>query len=220
VPRNQDAATDREPAGSPPGAKDPGGPDRPRARVRPLRRRAFSALGIAVLVALLAVAVSPGCGTTHPRRDPTGEPFPDVAGESLRGEAVALPAALRGAPALLLVGYEQSSQFDIDRWLLGLSDAGVDVAVREVPTLPGLAPRAFSGWIDSGMRSGIPEEDWGAVVTVYADASRIAEFTGNEEGLPARVLLLDAEGRVAFFHDRGYSVATLARLREVLAKLR
>jgi hypothetical protein len=180
-------------------------------------RRVLAGVGAAALGAL-SLAVS-SCRSTFPRRDPTGEPFPAVAGESLRGEQVELPAAFRGKPVVLLVGYMQSTQFDIDRWLLGLSEAGVDVAVRGVPTLPGLAPRMFSGWIDSGMRRGIPQEDWGAVVTVYADAARIAEFTGNDEGLPGRVLLLDADGRVAFFHDAGFSVSALGRLRAALKRV-
>ena len=47
------------------------------------------------------------------------------------------------------------------------------VAVREVPTIPGWAPRLFSGAIDGGMRNGIPDEDWGAVVTVYGDGGQV-----------------------------------------------
>jgi hypothetical protein len=145
--------------------------------------------------------------------------FPSVVGTALDGRVVALPEEFRGRPVLLLVGYLQNTQFDLDRWLLGLSEAEVDVDVREVPTIPGLLPGAFSGFIDGGMRRGIPREDWGSVVTVYGDADAIASFTGNEDGLPGRILLLDREGRVAFFHDRGYSAGTLRRLREALARL-
>lgn len=180
-------------------------------------RKAITFACAAVAGALALAAAS--CRSSWEHRDPTGEVFPSVVGESLQGERIEIPEAFRGRPVVLLVGYLQESQFDIDRWLLGLSEARVDVAVREVPTLPGLAPRVFAGWIDSGMRRGIPEEDWGAVVTVYGDGPEIAAFTGNREGLPGRVLLLDGEGRVAFFHDRGYSVGALGRLREALAGL-
>lgn len=171
------------------------------------------------LPVLAAAALLAGCSSTWERRDPTGEVFPSVVGTSLDGREVALPEEFRGRPVVLLVGYKQNTQFDLDRWLLGLSEAGVDVDVREIPTLPGLLPGAFSGFIDGGMRRGIPREDWGAVITVYGDADAIAAFTGNDDGLPGRILLLDPEGRVAFFHDRGYSVGTLRRLREALAAL-
>lgn len=186
--------------------------------MRSRTKRVMTGIGAVVLgAAALAVA---SCRSTYPRRDPSNEPFPSAVGESLRGERVELPGAFRGAPVVLIVGYLQESQFDIDRWLLGLAESGVTVAVREVPTIPGLVPGVFAGFIDSGMRRGIPEEDWGSVVTVYADAARIAEFTGNADGLAGRVLLLDADGRVAFFHDRGYSVSALGRLRETIARLR
>ena len=165
---------------------------------------------------MLLVAATVGCGSTHPRRDPTGDRFPSVLGTSLAGEDYRIPEAFGGEPVLLIVGYEQDTQFDIDRWLLGLTQAGIRVRTYELPTIPGLAPRMFSGVIDDGMRSGIPSEDWGGVVTVYGDGDEIARFTGNENKLPGRVLLLDESGRVIFFHDRGYSVGTLQRLRAAL----
>ncbi len=173
-----------------------------------------------VVALLLIVGASFGCSSTQPRRDPTGEVFPSVVGTSLDGEEVSIPSAFAGAPVVLLVGYKQDSQFDLDRWLLGLTEAKVDVALYEIPTIPGLAPRIFSGMIDGGMRKGIPSEDWGSVITVYGDGSDIVEFTGNETPMPGRILLLDATGRVVFFHDRGYSVGSLNRLREALAGLK
>lgn len=169
---------------------------------------------------LLTVAIaSVACGTTYARRDPTGEPFPTVNGTSLAGDAVQLPATGAGAPMLLLVGYEQEAQFDLDRWLLGLDAAGWRVRSFEVPTLPGLFPRLLAGTIDGGMRRGIPAEDWASIVTVYGDAATIAAFTGNDDGLTGRVLLLDATGKVVFFHDRGFSVGSLQRLQQALAAL-
>ena len=161
-----------------------------------------------------------GCSTKYPRRDPTGERFPSVEGRTLAEQPVRLPDDVLGAPALLFVGYKQSTQFDIDRWALALRAAKVDVRAYEIPTLPGLGARLASGSIDTGMRSGIPREDWGVVVTLYEDAAPVARFTGNENGLPARVLLVNARGHVVFFHDQGYSLAALGRLEQALADLR
>ena len=161
---------------------------------------------------LTAAGFVGGCSSPIPRRDPTGEVFPSVRGESLEGAKIAIPEDFAGEPVVLIVGYKQNSQFDIDRWLLGLVQAEVDVAIREVPTIAGLVPGMIGGWIDSGMRRGIPKEDWGAVVTVYRDAKKIQRFTGTKDGLPGRVLLLDGEGKVIFYHDRGYSVGSLQTL--------
>ena len=111
-----------------------------------------------------------------------------------------------------MIDYKQNAQFDIDRWLLGLDQLGWDTRTFEVPTLPGMLPRMFGNFIDSGMRSGIPQEDWAAVVTVYKEADKLAAFTGNEGSRNGRILLLDGAGKVVFYHDRGYSVGSLKKL--------
>ena len=160
----------------------------------------------------LTLLATSSCSTTWPRRDPSGEILPTVTGTSLADEPVTLPDFGGGEPLLLLVGYVQAAQFDLDRWLLGLDQLGWKTRTLEVPTLPGMLPRMFRGFIDGGMRRGIPEEDWAAVVTVYGEAHKLAEFTGNEGTNNGRILLLDGDGRVVFYHDRGYSVASLNKL--------
>jgi hypothetical protein len=177
----------------------------------------FATRGVLVgTVAGLLVALQLGaCKSTVPNSDPTGRPFPSVVGRSLEGEEVRLPEACEGGPAVLLLGYVQKAQFDADRWLYGLLQADLGTAVYEVPTIPGLFPRALAGTIDSGMRSGIPSEDWGSVVTVYGSAAEeLVAFTGNENPRNIRVLLLDAEGRVIWFHDRGFSAGVLIDLEQ------
>ncbi len=172
--------------------------------------------GTALACGLLLAGALAGCARAVPNRDPVGESFPPVAGRALDGTAWQLPGDLRGGPAILLVGYEQDAQFDIDRWLIGLDMYRVRTPVLEVPTIEGLVPGLFAGSIDAGMRSGIPEDIWTAVVTVYDDAGRIRAFTGTERPNAARVLLLDAAGTVVFFHDEGFSVPALRRLLEQL----
>jgi hypothetical protein len=168
---------------------------------------------------LFVVSVIFACQTTYPPRNPTGEAFPSITGTSLEGREIALPESLAGEPVLLLIGFEQETQFDLDRWALGLWQSGATLRVLEIPTIPGLVPRLLSDRIDRGMRSGIPDEDWGSVVTVYRDADTLARFTGNENPLPGRVLLLDEAGRVVFFHDEGYSTGALVRLLEAADRL-
>lgn len=167
----------------------------------------------------LATTLLLGCSRTVERVAPIGETFPTVQAERLSGEALEIPEDLSGEPALLLVGYVQDSQFDIDRWLLGLAQAGTQVQVLEVPTIRGWVPRVISGTIDSGMRRGIPEEDWRSVATVYGDAGTIIDFLGNEEPLSARAVLLDAEGRVVWAHDDGYSASALIELDDLIRSM-
>ncbi len=167
-----------------------------------------------VTTLLMAGLLLMGCSTpTTPARDPIGQKFPSVLGESLDGTEWRIPEDLAGGPAVLLVGYVQQAQFDIDRWLLGISQAETPVPFLELPTIQGLAPRMFKGRIDDGMRSGIPQEDWRGVVTLWSgDSRRVAEAIGNETPANGRVVLLDAGGRIAWFQDRGYSANLMLEL--------
>ena len=154
-----------------------------------------------------------GCATVYDNKDILSQSFPEVIGESLEEEIVQLPDHFSGAHTILLLGYEQNAQFDIDRWLLGLTDGQAQAKVYEIPTVVGMLPGMISGRIDNGMRSGIPSELWTSVITVYGrDAERLARFTGNEKPLNARVILLDPGGKVVYFHDRGYGIPYLKEL--------
>lgn len=158
-----------------------------------------------------------GCRSPLPNRDPLGQRLPELHGQALDRRALRLPEDLLGRPAILLVGYEQEAQFDADRWLFGLLQAETPARVLELPTIPGRIVGAFAKSIDSGMRSGIPHEDWGTVVTLYGDAAaRLARFTGTENGRNMRVLALDPAGHVRWFHDRGFSAGKLLELDRIV----
>ena len=153
------------------------------------------------------------CGATHANRQPVGETMPTVSGNDLEGKRRTFPDEIDNGPAILLVGYKQNAQFDIDRWMLGLDQLGVNAPVYELPTIVGMWPGMFASRIDDGMRRGIPDGLWSAVVTLYDDdAERLAKFLGNERPNNARVLLVRPDGGIAFFHDGGYSVPHLRAL--------
>lgn len=183
-------------------------------------RRRIILFGITVVVGGTIASLT-SCSTSIPNRDPTGSTFPIVRGESLEGQTVELPAAVSGSPAILMVGYLQQTQFDLDRWTLGFGQAGTTIRVVEVPAIVGWFPSTFlRGTIDDGMRDGIPSEDWGAVVTLYGeDAERIQALTGNENGRNGRILLLDDRGEIRWFWDQGYSSKRLLELLEMAGKL-
>ena len=179
-------------------------------------RRRIILFGITVTVGA-AIASLTSCSTSVPNRDPTGSTFPIVRGESLQRQTVELPTAVSGSPAILMVGYLQQTQFDLDRWTLGFGQAEAKIRVVEVPAIVGWFPSTFlRGTIDDGMRAGIPSEDWGAVVTLYGeDAERIQALTGNENGANGRILLLDGHGEIRWFWDQGYSSKRLLELLDV-----
>lgn len=173
-----------------------------------------------MILSLFVLFAVSGCGaSTYENRDTVGTVFPSVEGESLEEKRYQLPEDFAGKPVLFMVGYVQRTQFDLDRWLLGLVQLKTPVTFVEVPTIKGLMPGLFADWIDSAMRKGIPQEDWGGVITVYGDASKIVEWTGNVHPENGRICLLDETGKVIWFHDRGYSAAKVSELDKLVRSL-
>jgi len=165
---------------------------------------------------LLLVIFLTGCSSTYPNKNPVDQIFPSVTGNTLSDMEVNMPQEFLGQKTLLLIGYRQNAQFDIDRWLIGLDMTQTKVNVFEIPAIQGFFPGLFSNQIDEGMRRGIPDELWSIVITVYKDGDTIQQFTGNEKPNNARVVLLDEAGKVIHFYDRGFSVSALNGVREKL----
>jgi hypothetical protein len=169
-----------------------------------------------VLVSLSFVACSSTVGAPPNIKNSV---FPRVQGESLSKKVVTLPDTYLGKPTLLLIGYQQKTQFDIDRWILGALQSDIKAEIVEVPTIAGMMPQMVQGFINNGMRSGIPQNDWASVVTVYEDAPKIIAALGNERPQSAYVVLLDKDGRMVWTSNIGYSASQVLELKKIVEGL-
>jgi hypothetical protein len=93
------------------------------------------------------------------------------------------------------------------------------VEIVEVPTIAGMMPQMVQGFINNGMRSGIPQNDWASVVTVYEDAPKIIQLLGNERPQSAYAVLLDRSGVVVWSSNIGYSASQILTLKQTVQKL-
>lgn len=172
------------------------------------------------IVTCFFIFLTAGCTTQYANQTLTGQQFPSVSGESLEQNLVNIPEDFNGKTTLLLIGYKQNSQFDIDRWLIGLDMTNTEVDVYEIPTIQGLFPRMFSTVIDNGMRAGIPKSLWKGVITVYKDGEKVQKYTGNKNPNNARVVLLNEQGIVMYMYDNGFSVEALNQVRSLLSDIK
>lgn len=170
-------------------------------------------------LALLIIVLSGCVSYNYPSQVVLQQKLIQASGETLEGSPVTVPDDLAGEPALLIFGYVHKSQFDIDRWLIGLDMTKADIAIYELPALKNPFAGWFSDRIDDAMREGIPREIWRDVITIYDDGDKVQRYTGNISPKNARIVLIDAHGRVVHFYDRGFSVNALNELNSSISRL-
>jgi hypothetical protein len=167
-----------------------------------------------LLFSVLCLVITACSSTVSTPANVAQSKFPTVRGEDLNKQAILLPDHYRGKDTLLLVGYTQKTQFDIDRWILGVLQADIKVEIVEVPTIAGMMPQMVQGFINDGMRKGIPTSDWASVVTVYEDAPKIIAALGNERPQSAYAVLLNREGTIVWTSNAGYSASQVLDLKK------
>lgn len=167
-----------------------------------------------LIIMLFSLFLS-ACSSVYENQKLLGKTFPTVSGESLAGQPFTIPEDFNNPLTLLLIGYKQNAQFDIDRWFIGLDMTETTLPIYELPTILGMFPRMISPMIDNGMRKGIPEPLWKAVITIYKDGEQVQRFTGNKNPNNARVVLINQSGKILYFYDQGFSVQALNNLRAV-----
>ena len=174
-----------------------------------------------IKVTLIAFALSALCMITVETRggDIVGKRLPSVKGTALSGQEIQFPEDLAGVPTLLLVAYRRGTQSDVDKWMAFVQEREPKLAFFEVPAIAGIIWRPMSGWIDNGMRGGVAKEKWSRVVTLYADAGTLRDFLGDYGGYTTHAVLVDREGKVAWFHAGGFSEKAAASLQEAIKKL-
>jgi len=164
---------------------------------------------------LMAMLIS-ACSNPYQNQALQGKVMPNLVGQTLEKQVVDIPAVFESPLTLLLIGYKQDTQFDIDRWLIGLDMTETKIDSYEIPAIQGMFPRMFKTQINNGMRAGIPKALWKGVITLYQDGQTMQQFTGNENANNARIMLINQQAEILYFYDRGFSVQALNELRTTL----
>lgn len=125
--------------------------------------------------------------------------FPALKVRDLEGVEHVIPHGLTGGPHVIVVAFHQWQQILVDRWVPGLhalAERHPGLEVWEVPSIS-TGYRLFRGYIDGGMRAGIPDPDTRRhTLTAYTDLRELASELEIESLDTIRVFLVDCEGTV------------------------
>jgi hypothetical protein len=172
-------------------------------------------LGLALVVGVAAGQALRAAGGPGPGVASAAPVFPQVEGTTLEGRKVQLPRDFDGALNVVLVAFKREQQADVDTWMrtaLDLEGDAPRLRVYELPVL-GRGYRLLRGFIDGGMRSGIPDAAARArTVTLYIDKTPFKASLGIRTEDRIVVLLVTPAGEVVWRADGAMTAAAAQQL--------
>lgn len=142
--------------------------------------------------------------------------FPKITAENLNKEEVTLPDDYNGNPLLVLIAYKQKQQLNVNTWLDRMDEiesAIPGVQIIETPTISSGKWGWMAGFIDGGMRSGIPDPEARArTITLYTDVSLFNQALMIENTDTIYGVLLDKHGEVIDMVEGDYTPEKLESL--------
>ena len=152
----------------------------------------------------------------------TTRTFPNVQGSNLSGRDYNLPADFEGHTNLLLIAFKREQQADVDTWMpfaASLRRGNESLRYYELPVL-GRGYRILRGFIDGGMRSGIPDlEARARTITLYIDKDQFRQALGIQSEDAIQVVLVSPKGEVLWHAEGRFTQARATELQARLASL-
>lgn len=130
--------------------------------------------------------------------------FPRIEAKTLSGKKIVFPDAAKGNYAFMLIAFKRQTQGEVDSWLdpfikeFGNRDS---VTFYEIPMISNNW-KWMSGWIDAGMRAGVPGSKHDHVATYYGPLKKYFDYFQVDDPGTVYVYLLDKKGNI-IFHTSG-----------------
>jgi len=171
----------------------------------------------ALFLALISVLVVAAART----ETPDAASFPTLGGTNLEKQDIALPTELPGKANLIIFGFVQDHQEDINTWIPRCEELEREVAgfrFFEVPFLAGQY-RLIRFWIDGGMRRGIPDRAARErTITVYGGRSAAMRQLGITDLGKIYAFLIRPSGEVLWRSEGRWSQEKDTALRAALKR--
>ncbi len=146
--------------------------------------------------------------------------MPKTESESLAGQQMVLPDALKGHAAVAIVGFSKSSQTRVKEWdTQARKQLGAAFDVYQVAVLED-APRFVRGMITHAMKGSTPADRQDHFLIVVKGEPELKKAAAFSESDDAYVLLLDSAGDIRWRTHGAVSDAALRALQEQVEKLK
>jgi hypothetical protein len=148
--------------------------------------------------------------------------FPPVEGKDLNDRSISLPGDFAGPASLVFVAFERSQQEEVDSWkpfVQEMQRLRPGLRFYELPTI-GKGYTWLRGFIDGGMRSGIPDPNLRAsTITLYIDVAAFVKALGVETTKKIAAFVIAPSGEILGRSSGRYTAAVAAPLAEALKTL-
>lgn len=130
--------------------------------------------------------------------------FPKIEAKALSGKKIVLPDDTLGKVSFIGIAFQRGAQGMLDSWIDHFERMCGGESIYEIPMIDGMFWKVMSGFIDEGMKAGIPEEKHDNVATFYGSTFDIRKKLNMDDKSLGYVFLLDEEGKI-IWRERGYA---------------
>lgn len=135
-----------------------------------------------------------------------GKPFPTIETNTLDGSPIKLPDDSNRDATIIMLAFEQKTQFKIDSWadtLFNRYDINTNLGYYEIPMISGFYS-FMSGVIDGGMRGKITSTLHDNVATFYGDREPYKKALNITDMSECYLYVVDRNGKIVHY-ETGYS---------------
>jgi hypothetical protein len=147
--------------------------------------------------------------------------FPSLKVQTLSKNKLELPSYTLGKPTAICLVFEQSAQVLVDTWANPILKkySSSELNYYEIPMITS-GYKWMSGFIDNGMRSGIPKALHANIATYYGNLTTYKKDLLMTNKNSCYIFLLDKEGIIKLVADSSANNIKLETLYQLIDKLK
>jgi len=143
----------------------------------------------------------------------TGTPFPTIEAETLAGGKLKLPYAAKGKTALVVITFSKEAGDASKPWCTRFLKDSPNGQLFQIASLE-KAPRLVRGLIRRGMRGDMPSALQARMMLLYEGEAAWRKTVGVTNDAYPCLAMLDAEGRIVWFHQGPFDEIAYQKLRQ------